>query len=99
MPVKLVKDSELIRRLKEIKKKCLENREAIEHIRSSELNPQTVYKSFKNCIIKEIHDYSKKLKPKILKEIVAIKRNLQKTQNDPALDEDMKRAHTGILDY
>lgn len=98
MPIMLMKDVKLIKKLVEIGQDHLKELERAAQERSQNINLQTLHRAFETKLIQEIRKHSKSLKLKILSNIKALESNRMKILNDQALSKDKKSVESAILD-
>lgn len=98
MPVHLLKDDELIDRIEKLGIEHQKRLDMCKESRTEWENPQRLHKSFKDKIIEIIRQRSKETKPKILRDINALKSNRKEILNNTQLGEDLRREEAAILD-
>lgn len=98
MPLSLIQEPSLMNKLRDLGSEYEKELNQVINNRSPQKNPQTIHKNFKTKVLEEIRRYSKTLKPKLMKEVAALQRDIQKVLNSHGMDDDMKASQIGILD-
>lgn len=98
MPALLTKNESILDIIEDIGKTHTIKLEEAAKNRSASLNPQTLYKAFKEQIISKVKQYSCNLKPKILREIDFLKKNCIKILNNTSLSKDTHCEEAALID-
>ncbi|KAG6871506.1 hypothetical protein C0992_010826, partial [Termitomyces sp. T32_za158] len=98
MPALLVKDRKLLKKIIDVGKEYVAELERVSQIRRPDANPQTAHKAFKKRVLETIRQFSRDLKPKIQRELSALRTDRSKTLNDVSLSEDARRKEAAIID-
>lgn len=97
MPALIIKERALMDAIKDLGiEHQLELKKTVER-RTMDYNPQTLHKRFKEKIIGEIRNYSKRTKPKVMKEIHALKADRLRTLNNRNMDEASRAEEAAII--
>ncbi|KNZ72546.1 hypothetical protein J132_02703 [Termitomyces sp. J132] len=98
MPAYLAKDPDLLQTLERMGMQHQERMEQSQSIRTQEINPQSLHKSFKTEVIKEIRRFSKQNIPKIEKELRSLRADKGKILNDPEISIETREMNLALLD-
>jgi exonuclease III len=97
IPLHFLKDKRMMKKVKTEVEKLAEDIEGCMHRRNQIVNPQTLFKLFKDKTVKMFRDYSKIAIPKITQEILTQEVKMSEINNNLALSEDDRKMSTAAI--